>query len=113
MVEPPSQAATLPVHELWCKQVAIDQATDTYLDPAAGRITLAEWVSIWEQGHIAGPAKRAAYDSHLRNHILPRFGRIPLTQINRHAVKVFVKRLKTDVIIAEQAADLLDAECVE
>ncbi|HEY2670374.1 MAG TPA: tyrosine-type recombinase/integrase, partial [Rugosimonospora sp.] len=65
------------------------------LDPAAGRITLAEWVAIWEQGHIAGPAKRAAYDSHLRNHIQPRFGRLPLTQINRHAVKVFVKHLKT------------------
>lgn len=89
----PTKAAA----ELRCKQVDIDQATDTYLDPAAGRITLAEWVSIWEQGHIAGPAKRAAYDSHLRNHILPRFGRVPLTQINRHAVKVFVKRLKTDL----------------
>ena len=26
--------------DLRCKQVDIDQATDTYLDPAAGRITL-------------------------------------------------------------------------
>jgi hypothetical protein len=87
----PTRAAA----ELRCKQVDIDQATDTYLDPAAGRITLTEWVQIWEQGHLAGLAKWAAYRSHLRNHILPRFGQVPLTQINRHAVKVFVKQLKT------------------
>jgi integrase len=87
----PTKAAA----ELRCKQVDIDQATDTYLDPAAGRITLTQWVDIWKETHIAGPAKTAAYDSHLRIHILPRFGGVPLTQINRHAVKMFVKVLKT------------------
>jgi integrase len=86
----PTRAAA----ELRCKQVDIDQATDTYLDPTRGRITLAQWVHIWEDGHIAGPAKWAAYRSHLRNHILPRFGDVPLTQINRQAVKMFVKHLK-------------------
>jgi integrase len=80
--------------EIRRKQVDIDQACDTYLDPATGRITLAEWVSIWQTGHTAGAAKSAAYRSHLRIHILPRFGQVPLTQINRHAVKVFVKQLK-------------------
>jgi hypothetical protein len=89
----PARAAA----DLRCKQVDIDQATDTYLDPAAGRITLAQWVAIWEQGHIAGPAKQAAYRSHLRIHILPRCGQVPLTQINRHAVKVFVKQLKQNL----------------
>src|SRR5579859_5696686 len=79
---------------LRCKQVDIDQATDTYLDPTAGRITLAQWVELWEQTHVAGPARMAAYRSHLRNHILPRFGSVPLTQINRHQIKVFVKDLK-------------------
>src|SRR5438034_5228308 len=87
----PTRAAA----HLRCKQVDIDQATDTYLDPAAGRITLAQWVELWEDTHVAGPAKMAAYRSHLRNHILPQFGSVPLTQINRHQIKVFVKQLKT------------------
>jgi hypothetical protein len=87
----PTRAAA----ELRCKQVDLDQACGTWLDPAAGRITLADWVTLWEQTHLAGPAKMAAYRSHLRNHILPRFGTMPLVQINRHAVKVFVKQLKT------------------
>ena len=69
-----SSHATFTAADLRCKQVDIDQAYDTYLNPNAGRITLAEWVTIWRQGHQAGPAKRATYDSYLRNHILPRFG---------------------------------------
>jgi integrase len=89
-----SSHPTKTAARLRCKQVDIDQATDTYLDPAAGRITLAEWAAIWEQGHIVGPARTAAYRSHLRNHIRPRFGAVPLTQINRHAIKMFVKDLK-------------------
>jgi hypothetical protein len=51
----PTKAAA----ELRCKQVDVEQALDTYIDPAAGRITLAEWVAIWEPAHIAGPAKWA------------------------------------------------------
>src|SRR3712207_1071622 len=89
----PTRAAA----ELRAKQVDLDQATDTYLDPALGRITLAEWVTLWEPGHLAGDAKRAAYRSHLRNHILPRFGDVPLNKITRQAIRVFVKQLNTQL----------------
>src|SRR6266542_965002 len=86
---------TRAIAELRSKQVDVEQALDTYLDPARGRITLAEWVAIWEPGHLAGEAKWAAYRSHLRNHILPRFRDVPLTKISRQSVKVFVKQPKT------------------
>jgi hypothetical protein len=87
----PTRAAA----DIRCKHVEIEQALDTYLDPARGRITLADWVTIWQTGHLAGDARWAAYRSHLRNHILPRFGGVPLNQISRQAGKVFVKQLKT------------------
>src|SRR3954471_1561545 len=90
-----SSHPTRPAAEIRCKQVDVEQAPDTYIDPARGRITLEEWVAIWETGHLAGPAKWAAYRSHLRIHILPAFGTTPLNQITRHTVKLFVKRLKT------------------
>jgi Phage integrase, N-terminal SAM-like domain len=83
----PTRAAA----EIRGKQVDVEQALDTYLDPARGRISLADWVAIWQTGHVAGPARWAAYRSHLRNHILPRFGHVPLNQITRQSVKVFVK----------------------
>src|SRR4051812_20841007 len=90
-----SSHPTRPAAEIRCKQVDVEQAIDTYIDPTRGRITLKEWVAIWETGHLAGPAKWAAYRSHLRIHIPPAFGDTPLNQITRHAVKLFVKRLKT------------------
>jgi integrase len=89
-----SSHATFRAADLRCKQVDIDQAYDTYLDPNSGRITLTEWVAIWEPGHEAGTAKWATYHSYLRNHILPRFGDTPLNKITRQAAKVFVKDLK-------------------
>jgi integrase len=75
------------------KQVDVDRAYDTYLDPNAGRITLTEWVTLWEPGHQAGDAKWATYHSYLRNHILPRFGTTPLNKITRLDVKAFAKHL--------------------
>jgi len=75
------------------KQIDADQAVDAYLDPALGRISLADWVAIWEPGHLAGEARRAAYRSHLRNHILPYFGDTPLSKITRQSVKLFARHL--------------------
>lgn len=101
-----SSHPTYKAAELRRKEVDLDQARDTYRDPALGRITLTEWVAIWEAGHLAGDARWAAYRSHLRNHILPRFGDTPLTNINRQAIKVFVKQLKTH-LADRSAADVM------
>jgi integrase len=81
--------------EIRRKQMEVEQALDTFLDPRRGHITLAEWVALWEPSHMAGPAKWAAYRSHLRNHVLPRFGTVPIARIDRLAVKAFVKHLHT------------------
>jgi hypothetical protein len=81
--------------EIRRKQVEVEQALETFLDPRRGHITLADWVAQWEPSHMAGPAKWAAYRSHLRNHILPRFGTVPIARIDRLAIKAFVKHLHT------------------
>jgi integrase len=100
-----SSHSTRKAAEIRCKQVDIDLAYDTHLDPDLGRISLAEWVDIWRPGHEAGPARWAAYDSHLRIHILPSLGATPLTRISRQQVKVFVKHLKTK-LTERSAADV-------
>jgi integrase len=101
-----SSHPTFTAADLRCKQVDIDQAYDTYLDPNTGRISLTEWVSIWEAGHEAGPAKWATYHSYLRNHLLPRFGGTPLNKITRQDAKVFVKQLKQR-LAKRTAADVM------
>jgi integrase len=76
------------------KEVELEQHRETYIDPRRGTITLAEWVDLWKPSQPAGPAKTATYNSHLRNHILPRFGTVSINKINRLAVKEFVKDLR-------------------
>ncbi|TWG11518.1 integrase-like protein [Actinoplanes teichomyceticus] len=99
-----SSHPTWAAAELRSKQVDIEHARDAYIDPARGRITLAEWITIWEPGHEAGDAKWAAYHSHLCNHILPRFGNVPLNKIARQDIKAFVKTLKGALPRAAQPA---------
>jgi integrase len=64
-----------------------------FINPGDGKITLHEWVTIWTDAHDVGRATWARYRSHLDLHILPRFGDTPLAEINRMAVKTWVKDL--------------------
>ncbi|MEU8015939.1 tyrosine-type recombinase/integrase [Micromonospora parva] len=75
------------------KEIDVEAARDTYIDPRGGRIPLAEWVPIWETTHQAGPATWAAYRSHLRLHILPALGPLPLVDIRRQHVKTLAVAL--------------------
>ncbi|MFD6262884.1 tyrosine-type recombinase/integrase [Micromonospora chalcea] len=69
------------------KEIDVEVARDTFIDPRGGRIPLAEWVPIWESTHQASPATWAAYRSHLRLHILPALGPLPLVDIRRQHIK--------------------------
>ncbi|MGC4755596.1 tyrosine-type recombinase/integrase [Micromonospora trifolii] len=75
------------------KEIDVETARDTFIDPRGGRITLADWVPIWETTHQAGPATWAAYRSHLRLHILPALGPLPLVDIRRQHVKTLAVAL--------------------
>jgi integrase len=83
-----------PVAQLRAREIDIELARDTFTDPRDGKISLAEWVDVWAASHQAGPATWSAYRSHLRLHILPRLGRLPLVAIRRHHVKTLVGEVR-------------------
>src|SRR5882672_1440463 len=86
---------TKPAAQIRAKEIDVELAKETFLDPREGKIPLRDWVAIWEQTHEAGRATWSAYRSHLRQHILPRLGHVPLTAIRRQHVKALVIDLKT------------------
>jgi integrase len=88
------------------KEIDVELARDAFLDPREGRISLAEWVDVWQQAHQAGPATWSAYRSHLRLHILPRLGHLPLNGIRRHHIKALVQHLHT-TLAQRSVADVL------
>ncbi|SBT65669.1 Site-specific recombinase XerD [Micromonospora sediminicola] len=75
------------------KEIDVEVARDTFIDPRGGRIPLSDWVHIWEQTHQASPATWAAYRSHLRLHILPTLGPLPLVDIRRQHIKTLAVAL--------------------
>jgi integrase len=98
--------AERPAAQLRAKEIDVELGRDTFLDPRDGRITLTEWVGLWQPTHQAAPATWSAYRSHLRLHILPRLGHLPLIGIRRHHVKALVLELKTK-LAPRSAADVI------
>jgi integrase len=67
------------------------------LPPRSGK-TLKEFVEEWRSSvavNLKGSTTRAA-ESHLRAHIIPKLGDLPLTELNTKTVQAFVAYLATD-----------------
>ena len=73
------------------QRAAIDQGT--WIDPAAGDVTLGEWADAWMAARQVRPSTRARDESYLRNHVRPRFGSVPLKAISQPDVVSFVGEL--------------------
>ena len=63
----------------------------SFVDPMAGRLTLAEYAAGWIERKRATkkPTTVATWESHLSKHILPRFGKEKLREIAREDVKLW------------------------
>jgi integrase len=79
------------------KDIDSDQRRGTFVDPRLGQTTLREWVAQWEEAHDVSAGTWAKYRSHLRNHILPKFGDTGLAAITRITVKAWVKALRRNL----------------
>jgi integrase len=86
----PNQGAAV----LRSKQVDCAIALGTPLHASCHGPTLAQWVELWQCSHRVGPATAARYRSFLDNHLLPRFGQVPIDAITRQAVKVYINDLR-------------------
>jgi integrase len=65
--------------------------TGAWVDPSLGRITFGEWAERWEATTVdLRPTTRALNLGIVRNYLLPRFGRWPLSKITTADVKAMV-----------------------
>lgn len=72
-------------------RTSIDRGT--YIDPAAGKTTLAEFAGDWLARQTVEPTTREAMESRLRNHIIPALGDYELRAIRPSIVQAWVKAL--------------------
>jgi len=79
--------------EQWLDTTRGDLAHGTYVDPAGGKKRFGEYAREWQAARVHRPTTAELVDSHLRDHLLPRFEDRPLGSIRRSEIQTFVKEL--------------------
>jgi integrase len=78
----------------WLDQVTAAVVRGDYVDPKAGRVTLASYAGAWERIQVSSDGTKRIVDNALRLHILPELGAQPLATIRPSAIQGLVKRLE-------------------
>jgi integrase len=88
-----------------------------------GNPTLSEWAHAWAATHRVAPTTAVNYDSHLRTHILPALGHLPLNRIDRLEVKAFAHDLSAKLkptsvhtvigVLSTLLAEAVDSELID
>lgn len=77
--------------ERFLSGVVVSQARGEWVDPSLGRVTFAEWSERWASTVVdLRPATLARDLGIVRNHLVPRFGAVPLSKITTADVRAWV-----------------------
>ncbi|MFJ2582154.1 tyrosine-type recombinase/integrase [Kitasatospora aureofaciens] len=68
----------------------------TYIDPNAGKKTVAEYAEAWLEAVTPGPTTLERYDGVVRNHIVARLGKLELRALKPTTIKRWVRRLQDE-----------------
>jgi integrase len=64
-----------------------------YIDVRAGRVTFGAFAAAWQSSQIHRESTALVVDSHLRNHMLPAFGKRPIASIRPSEVQAWIRGL--------------------
>lgn len=87
--------------------VESDQRRYLFTDPRQAQTTIDEWIREWSHAHRVAHITWATYDSHIRNHILPRWSGTALGDIRRIAVKGWVNTTLRPNMSDKRSQDIL------
>lgn len=75
-------------------EISTDKRRGTFLDPAAGKIALSDWVQRWFDTLDVAPATEAQYLSLADNHILARWGSTPIGELSGTDIHIWASKLR-------------------
>jgi integrase len=80
--------------ERYLVSVEHSRLVGSYIDPAAGRLTVGQWSTRWlaSQSHLK-PSTRARYVGIVARHVMPTWGDVPLSGVSHADVAAWVTRL--------------------
>jgi integrase len=97
----------------WLAQVEHQKLTGAYIDPAAGRTTVAEYWTTWSKRQLWRDSSRMSITSLFERHVLPGLGDWPLGRLHRGDIEAWTARLplagRTARQVAGYVSTMLDA----
>jgi integrase len=85
---------TEPDAQAKAAEISIDKRRGTFLDPAAGKVPLADWAQRWFDTLDVAPATDAQYRSLAVNHILARWGATPIGELSGTDIQIWASKLR-------------------
>ncbi|GLY71688.1 tyrosine-type recombinase/integrase [Amycolatopsis taiwanensis] len=80
---------------IYIADMEAEQRKGTWIDPTAGKITLAAWATDWLESLDINQRTEENYRSFLNKHIRPRWGTTALADITNLKVRTWEKQLRT------------------
>ncbi len=80
--------------ERFAHLIEVDRSQGSFVDPRLGKITVEDWFERWWPTVTnLRPTTRARDEASFRNHVLPTFGSMPLSRVDRTSLREWVARL--------------------
>jgi integrase len=89
----PQTFATKADASAYLATVQADTLRGTWVDPAAGKVTFAEYAEKWRAAQVHRPTTAAQVESYFRRHVYPRIGARQLASLRPSDIQGFVKSL--------------------
>jgi integrase len=81
----------------WLDEITTALVSGTYVDPAAGKISFRENAEYWRLHQVHEATTAAQVETHLRRHVYPPLGDLPLGAIRRSNVRHLIKGMERGV----------------
>ncbi|MEC3979890.1 tyrosine-type recombinase/integrase [Amycolatopsis sp. H20-H5] len=93
--------------EDYVAQMVAEQRKGTWIDPTAGQITVATWVTEWRDSLDIDQRTEENYNSFLNKHILPRWGTTALADITNIKAQKWARDLRNGGLSVATAASIV------
>src|SRR5690606_21240998 len=81
----------------WLDMVTADVLSGRYVDPRAGRVTLADFADQWLAAQTFDPITRETLESRIRVHVKPHLGSLELRALRPSTIQGWVRGRQSEV----------------
>ncbi len=84
----------------WLNEVTASVVRGEYVDPGAGKVTVAAYAATWQAVQVSSPGTARIVDNAVRVHLIPAMGTKPMASVLPSTIQGFVKALEAKGLAA-------------